>query len=270
MGGLHSFWLQRNTNMRDPHVEVIYYKMDSVETISYDNPQPISFSNHLGDFSLSNGELRTAPKEHFAGANEARAALEPFLRAWEISTDLNANFGMVRFKFDRVGLVDRAPPPPGGSIVVTAEGASMVMIGSSAVVHLTCREYPKPPTAFSATPEVMHAYRRWLRYREGNEPLQSMAYFVLTLLESAAGGREFASRTFQIHVDILRTMGRLSSTKGDATTARKVENLNQFHDLTPAEKQWLEQAVRCLIRRLGEHASGAQVSEIKMADLPQI
>lgn len=256
--------------MRDPHVEAIHYKIGSVETISYENPKPMTFSNHLGEFSLSDGKLRITPVEHFAGENEARTALEPFLRAWEINTDLNSNFGMVRFEFERVELVDRAPPLPGGSIVVTLEGASMVMIGSSVIVRLTCREYPNPPTAFSATPEVMHAYRRWLRYRAGNEPLQSMAYFVLTLIESAAGGRPLASQTFQIHPDILNTMGRLSSTKGDAITARKAISQKQFQDLSPAEKQWLEEAVRCVVQRLGEHASGAQGSVITMAKLPQI
>lgn len=256
--------------MHDPHVETIHYKVGSVETISYDNPKPMTFSNHLGEFSLSNGKLQVTPVEHFASENETCAAIDPFLRAWEISTDLNSNFGMVRFEFERVALVDRAPRPPGGSIVVSLEGASMVMVASSVSLHLTCREYPNPPTAFSATPEVMHAYRRWLSYRVGNEPLQSMAYFVLTLLESAAGGRQPASRTFQIHSDVLSTMGRLSSTKGDGMTARKASGQNQFQDLSPAEKQWLEEAVRCAVRRLGEHAAGAQGSVITMADLPQI
>lgn len=97
-----------------------------------------------------------------------------------------------------------------------------------------------------------------------------MAYFVLTLLESSAGGRRPASRTFQIHLDVLNAMGRLSSTKGDEITARKVIGQSQLQDLSPAEKQWLEEAVRCVIRRLGEHAAGAQVNVITMAELPQI
>ncbi|MBB6096037.1 hypothetical protein HNQ60_004928 [Povalibacter uvarum] len=256
--------------MRDPHVEAIHYKVGSAETISYNNPRPINFSNHLGEFTLSDGYLRVIPVEHFASANEARAAIDPFLSAWEISTDLNSNFGMVRFEFERVEVVDRAPPEPGGSIVCSLEGASMVMIGSSAVVRLTCSEYPNPPTAFSATTDVTAAYRRWLRYRAGNEPLQSMAYFVLTLLQTAAGGRALASQIFQIERKILDTMGHLSSTKGDEATARKANNPGQFQDLSPAEKQWLEEAVRRVIRKLGEHAAGSPGTLITMADLPQI
>jgi hypothetical protein len=256
--------------MHDPHVQALHYNVGSVETISYKDPQPLTFTNHLGEFALSDRKLRIVPIEYFSSETEARSAIEPFLRAWEIGTDLTSNFGMIRFEFERVELIDRNPPQPGGTLVVNLQGASMVMIGSSATLHLTCREYPRPPTAFSATAEVQSAYRRWLRYRSGSEPLQSMAYFVLTLIEASAGGRQAASRSFQIQADVLGTMGRLSSTKGDEATARKVEKANQFQNLTAAEKQWLEEAVRLIIRRLGEHASGAQVGPISMRDLPRI
>src|SRR4051812_25119338 len=57
---------RRRTDMRDPHVEALHYKIGSVETISYDDPKPMTFSNHLGEFSLLNGKLRIAPVEHFA------------------------------------------------------------------------------------------------------------------------------------------------------------------------------------------------------------
>ena len=78
-------------------------------------------------------------------------------------------------------------------------------------------------------------------------------------------------RVYQMIVlDVLNAMGRLSSTKGDEITARKANGQNQFQDLSPAEKQWLEEAVRCIVRRLGEHAAGAQGSVITMADLPRI
>lgn len=256
--------------MRDPHVETMHYKVGSVEGISYQDPEPVSFSNHLGEFSLADNKLRITPAEHFAEEDEARGAIESYLRAWEISTDLNSNFGMIRFEFERVELIDRDPPPPGSSHVISVKAASMVLMGSNVTLHLTCRRYPNPPTMFSATPDVLYAYRRWLRFRAGNEPLQSMAYFVLTLLESTAGGRQIAAQSFQIEPDVLGTMGRLSSTKGDESTARKVGRSKQFLDLSPAEKQWLEEAVRCVIRRLGEHASGAQLTPIKLSDLPRI
>lgn len=256
--------------MRDPHVQSIQYEVGSGEGISYRDPESISFSNHLGTFDLSDGRLRIVSTEHFSDEEEARRAVEPFLRAWEIEGDLNSNIGMIRFKFDRVDVIDRDPPPPGSPQVINLKGISSVSFVGSASLHLTCSKYPQPPGTFRATPEVQHAYRRWLGYRSGNEPLQSMAYFVLTLLESAAGSRPNAARSFQIDLSVLRTIGRLSSTKGDENTARKASPGNQFQALSGAEKQWLEDAVRRVIHRLGEHASGGPLSSISLRDLPNL
>ena len=256
--------------MRDPHVETMHYEIGSGEGISYRDPEPLSFSNHLGTFDTAENKLRITPAEHFADEDEAKSAIDPFLRAWEIHADLTSNIGMIRFKFERVDLVDRDPPPPGSSVVIQLKGASMLLLGASASLHLTCRKYPEPPKAFGATPVVQQAYRRWLRFRDGKEPLPSMSYFVLTLLESVAGGRQAAARAFAIDAIVLGTIGRLSSTKGDESTARKAGKDNQFQELSGAEKHWLEEAIRRVIRQLGEHASGASLSSISMGDLPSI
>lgn len=256
--------------MRDPHVQAMHYEVSSGEGISYHNPEPVSFSNHLGTFDLSGGKLRIVPNEHFADEDDARRAVEPFLRAWEIEADLTSNIGMIRFKFDRAEVIDRNPPPLGSPQVIEVKAASMVAVGGSVSLHLTCSKYPQPPKTFSATPEAQHAYRRWLGYRLGKEPLQSMAYFVLTLLESAAGSRQSAARSFQIELSVLRTIGRLSSTKGDESTARKASSGNQFQELSGSEKQWLEEAIRRVIHRLGEHASGAPLAPISLRDLPSL
>jgi hypothetical protein len=143
-------------------------------------------------------------------------------------------------------------------------------VGLSASLQITCRKYPQPPNTFRVTPEVQHAYRRWIGFRSGKEPLQSMAYFVLTLLESAAGGRPNAARSFNIKFAVLGTIGRLSTTKGDPSTARKAGPGTQFQELTGAEKQWLERAIPLVIRRLGEHASGTPLAPIALTDLPRI
>jgi len=257
--------------VRDPHVQVMHYEVGSGEGISYRDPEPISFSNHLGTFDLGDKKLRFVPTEHFATEVDARSAVEPFLRGWEIDADLRSNVGMIRFKFERVELIDRDPPPPGSPHVVQLQGvAAVTFVGQIPSIHLTCRTYPQPPKTFHATPEVQHAYRRWIGFRSGKEPLQAMAYFVLTLLESAAGDRKTAARTFQIEPGVLRTIARLSSTKGDAGTARKAGPNMQFQGLSGPEKQWFEVAVRRVIRRLGEHASGAQLAPISLSDLPKI
>jgi hypothetical protein len=68
----------------------------------------------------------------------------------------------------------------------------------------------------------------------------------------------------------LYKIGELTSTRGDAMTARKAPVGGQFRELTASESAWLEQATRRIIKRLGEHASGAALSQIEMKDLPKI
>ena len=258
--------------MRDPHVERLHYEIGTDEGISYRDPAPVEFSNKIGRFQLRDGRLLFEPIEHFCDEEEARGAVEPFLHGWEMEADLTSNVGTIRFKFLRAELIDRDPPGPGESQVTRAKAASLVLMAGSVTVHLTCNKYPEPPSAFRTTPEVEMGYQRWLGFRSGKEPLQSMAYFVLTLLQSSAGNRNEAARVFQIEAEVLRTMARLSSTKGDAITARKVkvEHVQLLQDLTGTEKHWLEQAVRRLIRRLGEHASGVPLTMITMQELPRL
>ena len=256
--------------MRDPHVQAIHYIVSSGEGISYHNPEPVSFSNHLGTFDLSDGKLRIVPSEHFPAEGEDCQAVEPFLEAWKIEADLTSHTGMIRFKFDRAEVIDRNPPPQGSSQVIELMGISLGVVGDSISCHLTCSKYPPPPKTFHATPEVQHAYRRWLGYQLGKEPLQSMAYFVLTLLQSATGSRQSAARSFQIDERVLGTIGRLSSTKGDESTARKATTGDQFQELSGSEKGWLEAAIRRVVQRLGEHASGAPLTTISLNDLPNL
>lgn len=256
--------------MRDPHVQVMHFAVGSGEGISYSDPEPISFTNCLGAFELDLGKLRIAPVEHFSDEDEARRAIEPFLRAWEIEADLRLNIGMIRFTFERVELIDRDPPPPGTPQVIQLKGIASAGAVGQVSLHLTCRKYPQPPGSFRATSDVEHAYRRWIGYRSGKEPLQSMAYFVLTLLESAAGDRKDAARSFNIELDVLRTIGKLSSTKGNPSTARKVVPGTPFQELSGAETAWLEKAIPLIIRRVGEHASGTPLARISLADLPSI
>ncbi|MGQ0568016.1 MAG: hypothetical protein ACT4P5_00590, partial [Armatimonadota bacterium] len=86
----------------------------------------------------------------------------------------------------------------------------------------------------------------------------------------AAGGRKQASRSLGVHEKVLGMIGQLSSTRGDESTVRKVTTAGPLKPLSPAETTWLEHAVRVLIRRLGEHASGASLARIPMADLPRV
>ena len=113
------------------------------------------------------------------------------------------------------------------------------------------------------------AYRRWQTYRNGGgERLLRMAYFVLTVLLNAAGGLEKAASAFAVDRDILKKLGELTSTRGGAMTARKVERGSTLKDLSGPEAQWVDDLVRRLVIRLGERASGAALVPLIPRDLP--
>lgn len=252
--------------MRDPHVEALYFGVSSAEDISYENPEPLPFSNHLGDFCLADGVLKVVPSEHFCTGREASEAIEGFLRSWEIESDLKLNLGTIRFTYTRADLVDRNPPPPGEPQIVHLEGCSAITIGAFAHCHVVLGRYPEPPERFSASEYAQYAYRRWLGYRNGSEPLLAMAYFILTLLERQAGNRTNASAIFKVDRAVLDRLGSWCSERGSALTARKAKSTD-FDDLSHIEKEWLERAAKRLIFRLGEQVSGQPLDQITMENV---
>lgn len=254
--------------MRDSHVEAVYFTVGSADDISYENPEPMKFSNHLGLFTLADGVLKVVPDEHFCSGPEASQAIDGFLRSWEIEADLKRNVGMIRFSYSRADVIDRDPPPPGEPHVVEAAFASGLAIADCVYGHVTARRYPSPPERFSATEYAQHAYRRWIGYRNGREPLLAMAYFVLTLLERQAGSRGKACLLCKVDRAVLDLVGELCSKRGNAMTARKARSTD-FVELTHIESEWLEMAVKRLIYRLGEHASGHPLELITMENIGQ-
>jgi hypothetical protein len=257
--------------MRDPHVEEVHYEIGTGDGVSFSNPPPVAITNHLGRFELTDGKLTIYPADHFADGAQARAVLEPFLHAWEVESDLSRNIGSIRFKYTGVRKVDRNPPatPQSGATHLSVAGEAM-FVGKVVSLHVTQSTYPPPPSEFRTTLEVDIAYHRWCAFRQGREPLPSMTYAVLTLLESMAGGRRKAAATFQIDRMVLETIGRLSSTKGDSDSTRKFPQGGQVQPLTGSESAWLEAAIRRVVRRMGEHAAGVQLTQLAMNDLPQM
>ena len=259
--------------MRDPHVQVMHYQVSSEEWVVYQNPKPISFSNDLGAFEVSAKRLRVTPAKHFPNEMEARRAVDPFLKDWEIEADLKINIGMLRFKFESVEMIDRDPPPTGSPVTINSKVASVVVEGRCSIGFIPS-EYPQPPKKFRATRAVQSVYDRWIGFRSGKEPLQSMAYFVLTSLQTAAGGgkstRKMAARAFQIDLPVLNKIGELSSDKGDGNAARKARPNNKSQELSQIERDWLEVAIRRVIYRLGEHDPSVQLAPISLADLPKL
>ena len=256
--------------MRDPHVERLRFTIGSEKGSEYDNPKPLEFEHTLGHFRTEEGVLLVEPVEHFPDEATARSAIEPFLKNWEIGADLGGYAGAIRFRFLGAEVVDRNPPPPGGSQHITLAGSVRFGITTAASLTVTRRSYPPPPADFTASLDVVSAYDRWLGYRAGKEPLQSMAYFVYTITRARTRNLAEAARMLYVDKRILIELKRLASTKGDPLTARKAPRDGQFEKLTDTERAWLEQTVPKIIRRLGEHAAGAPLTLMRLNDLPPL
>jgi hypothetical protein len=211
-------------------------------------------------------------KAHFPTVDEACRAVEPTLRAWEVDADLRWGRDELRFTFDGANVIDRAPAPP-GVIHVSAfvVGAALVSAIGTVSVHVTRANYPAPPPAtFRLNPDGESILARYQGYLDGREPLPSMAYFCLTVVEckvGKAGGRKRAAAAYRIDLSVLNKMGELTSERGDTLNARKAA---AAQPLTGAEHAWPEEAVKMLIRRLGDTRNAAALPMITMSDLPSL
>jgi hypothetical protein len=213
-------------------------------------------------------------REHYPDVGEARRVVGDFLRSWEIKTALELRRGEMRFQFEDSQVIDRDPPPPGSPKIVPLSGVANFTGNLTAVLHATRRKYPDPPTVFTVTPDVETLWQRYNNYLDGKEPLPSMAYFCLTLIENKAGGkkkRESAAKLFLIDEEILSTLGNLTTNRGDPKTARKVpEKGKNMIALRNNEEKWIKAAVKILIRRMGELANIQTAKLISMNDFPKI
>ncbi len=101
--------------MNDPHVERLWYSLESNEfAVSWLDPPPLTAAGPVCRVTVEDGRAVVEPLTHFATEQEARSAVEPFLRTWEIhaAITLNAPIEPMLFEYERVEVVDRDPDPP--------------------------------------------------------------------------------------------------------------------------------------------------------------
>ena len=70
----------------DLHVTKLHYFLVKSETVSYETPAPIDFETDAARFLLADGRLICEMKIHTSSDTEARAAVEPVIRSWRLST----------------------------------------------------------------------------------------------------------------------------------------------------------------------------------------
>jgi hypothetical protein len=257
-------------NSKDTSIRVkeLTYEINTGDDYSYDNPESKIFTTPIGEYKLSNNVLVVDLAADFFDLDEAREAVESYLKSYEVFGEISSQPGIISFKYKRAVSVEMESGKEIRAIEVAARQRVKV-VGYAPSIHRTMREFPEHPKNFTVTPLINTAHKRWLRYKKGEEIIQTTAYFILTLILDDAGGRDEASKKYNISRRVLSKLSELSSTKGDETTARKALK-GGFVKLRDEEKYWIDQTMRVVIKRMGELAAGSVTTKITMNDLPDL
>jgi hypothetical protein len=263
----------------NPHVVYLTYKIVAGEGIEFDNPEPLEHETDSFLFRLEAGVLTATPKGHFSTKEDARAVVERYLQAWELHHALKNGRRNVTFKYENAKIIDRIPPDSGAHLLLAVTG-EYALVGGDVAFKLIWNHYPDPPPRNFQTvpPDAETLWNRFEGYLEKREYLQGMAYFCVTVIEADASPprprgyskkRKFAADKYRVELDVIGTLAELSSTRGNANTARKLPAL----PLTDAEKNWMEAAVKVIVRRVAELDSTSDPQSlpwIKMEHLPPL
>jgi hypothetical protein len=273
--------------MKDPHVVSLEYKLETDDTLKFDNPEPRGYDAASFTVRLSDGVLTATMKDHFATQEEAVEVVRPFLIAWELHHALEHGRREFRFKFMRSNIIDRKPTPGALDDVVLTSTGLVAAAGFAPTLTVTRRHYPEPPPPdFVASPNVETLWDRYENYLLGREYLPAMGYFCLSVVETLYGptpssGKAPPRKTSQkrtrtatalnIEVAVFEKLGELTTERGDATMARKQEQGKPFRPLSGHEAAWVQAALRAITRRVAVKAAGVALpSRLSMRDLPQL
>ena len=256
--------------MNDPQVVALIYHIEHDKSVSYEKTRPLVLKEREFRVKVKDKKVCFKLKEHYATESKARESVKEYIRIWELDAGLRHGPDFFKLKFDRAKIVDRNPTP--GS--VDAESVKWKFTIPPATGTVGPSNYPSPPSGLSIDPDVQTMYDRYMNHLRGREPLVTMAYFCLTVLEGTAvgtkkniGKRSAAAQYYCIDKQVLNLVGKLSSEKG-GPEARKREGID--NDLTEQERRFLDKAVKKMIYRMAEKINdpAKSLSQITLSDLP--
>ena len=258
--------------MNDPHVERIRYRIVFDDSVDYDDAPDVVEDTPEFQMLVSGGTVVFEMKKHFSSISEARAIVEEYLRRWEVLIGLGCGLEELTFSYRDADVIDRAPSLNNKEVVISGKVAMARTLALNAEIHVSRKRYPSRPSRFSRSLDVETMYHRYGAFKQGQEPLTSMAYMCLTVAEASAGGRQEAAERYQTHPNVLGKLGELSSTRGSLLEVRKAPKHGIYLPLTPKERKWIEAVIRALIRRVGEWAYDPETTldRLTMDDFPEL
>ena len=259
--------------MNDPHVVALFYNIEHDDSIDYSEAQSLHCDDEQFSISVEDQQVRLELKEHYATEDAARKAVECYIRAWELEAGLSGKPGEFELRFEHAHIVDRNPPPPTpGAVNIDPVRFTFGIPTARVTVSRVVQTYPQPPKLRLAPddPDVSTMYNRLKGYYANKEPLASMAYFCLTMLEKyLCRNSKVAANKYKIGLKVLKQIGNLTANKG-GQAARKASGIGT--DLTRPESRFLEEAVKKIILRVAEVARdpNQNLPTITLSDLPEM
>lgn len=249
--------------MKKPRVLALMYDFLPESSVDYSNAEALNHQEEAFDLSVANGVARFDMKAHVVTEPEARQIVGPFIEKWRVYARLQPAPQTFELKFKQAIWEERDPPSPRFS---ARAGSPRLSIRLST----EARRYPAPPQSeLMITPDVQSMHDRFVGSLEGKEPLTTMAYFCLTVLEGSTGAtkgrRKAAARMYRIENAVLRQIGFLSEHKG-GSQARKQKGTGA--ELNANEVEFLRGAVGAIILRMAEMAADPDrdYAVIRMSD----
>jgi hypothetical protein len=253
--------------MNDKQVVELYYRLETIKTVDFKSPPPITGETTPFYYFLDNGKLTIKLKQHCSSVDEAQKIVDDFLRSWEIDDAVRNGGCRFKFKLYDAKIID--PNNPNARIIYT-QGINLKLGGSGEIKSIEPL-YPNPPNLFKISPDVITLWQRYEVYLNNHEPIQSMANACRTFLISLAGNKKNAGQKFRIDIGVLRKLGELSSeNRGDKKNVRKFKSGISPRPLSPIENEWIKAALMAIIRRVGEIDAAASLPIITMNDLPEL
>ena len=249
--------------MSGTFVVALTYQIKHEPSIDYGRAEPLDHEDPGFRIRVEDERVRFEFKDHYSTEREARKAIEGYVRQWEFTAGLRWGPDVFSLKFLDSEIEHRNPQPGVLPPISIRSGAPQISITLRR--GLPC--YPQPPSGVKLTPDVESMYGRYMGYRQGKEPLTSMAYFCLTVLEKM-GAKKVATE-YRISRNVLDQIGRLSSRKG-GSQARKADGISD--SLTTQEARFLEESTKALIERVAQwsYEPNCDYPKITLSDLPHL
>ena len=253
--------------MNDPHVDALIYRIQHGDHVDYKNAGTRTASYVNFDVEISSKSARITMKSHYATWEEARLAVEPTLRAWELDQALEYGPRTIEFIYERSEIVDRAPVP--GHYSLMAEPLHFKVESGTPKLTVNFGAFPVPAQNLARNEIVDHMFERYCLYKQGGTLLADAVNFCLTSLATPCGGAKKIPEHYRVHEKVVSKIGDLAANKGGREARKGKGVVAAYSDV---ERQWLEAAMIVLIRRAAEVAFNPQCVPcvISMKDLPRL